>query len=110
MLSPPLNAGDGIIQKGFLDKFFFRHSSIVDVGIVDDGVFRRVDPGGVVRGFAVNVGGAGFSGTVVVGFFGGFVVGVFGVEGYAVEMWRGGRAVRGEVKWSLGETMRYKGF
>jgi hypothetical protein len=30
-------------------------------------------------GLAVDVGGARFSGAVVVGFFGGFVVGVFGV-------------------------------
>lgn len=49
--------------------------------VIDDGVFRRFDDFVVDDGCAVNVGGAGFTRTVVIGLFGGLVVGVFGREG-----------------------------
>jgi hypothetical protein len=61
--------------------------------VFEDGVFGWLDDFIVYHGFAVDVGGSRFAGTVVVGFFGGLVVGVFGLEGYTVKeewgIWRG---------------------
>ena len=53
------------------------------VRLVNDGIFGGFDNFVVHDWLAVNIGGSRFSGTIVIGLFGGLVVGMFGVERYA---------------------------